>query len=71
MKTPDQNDKQKPANQSLTTSDGSVVGGEFYNGIEWMASWMLDNVEGEQVDEITLRQWAVNAWLLHLEKQNK
>jgi len=47
--------------------DSKRVGSDFYNGIEWMAAWMVDNVEGEEVDELTLRQWAIDAWLLHLE----
>ena len=37
----------------------------FYNGIEHLACWMLDNVEGEEVTEEHLRRWAIEAWSKH------
>jgi hypothetical protein len=46
------------------------VGGDFYNGIEWLACWLLDNVEGETITEEQLRPWAVEAWREHLKRQN-
>ena len=49
---------------------GSAVGGDFYNGIEWFACWLLDNSEGATIDESQLRGWAIEAWRAHLEKQN-
>lgn len=39
-----------------------AVGGDFYNGIEWLACWLLDHAEGEVVSEERLRAWAVEAW---------
>jgi hypothetical protein len=40
----------------------------IYKGIEWLACWMLDNVEGEEVTEEQLRPWAVKAWEAHLKR---
>jgi len=48
---------------------GCVVGGDFYNGIEWLACWLLDNAEGETITEEQLRPWAVKAWEAHLNKK--
>lgn len=57
--------------KALPSSSGSVqVGGDFYNGVEWLAAWMVDNVEGHEVGEEELREWAAKAWLQHVEKQN-
>ena len=47
-----------------------AVGGDFYLGIEWMACWLLDNVEGETITEEQLRPWAAKAWAAHLKRQN-
>jgi hypothetical protein len=49
---------------------GSSVGGEFYQGIEWLACWLLDNVEGETIAEEQLRPWAQKAWFAHLDRKN-
>lgn len=49
---------------------GSDVGGNFYNGIEWLACWLLDHAEGETITEEQLRSWAVEAWREHLKRQN-
>jgi hypothetical protein len=35
---------------------------DIYNGIEWFACWLLDNVEGEIITEEMLRPWAIEAW---------
>lgn len=51
-------------------SPGSAVGGDFYNGIEWLACWLLDNAEGETITEEQLRPWAAKAWAEHLKRQN-
>jgi hypothetical protein len=48
----------------------SFVGGDFYQGIEWLACWLLDNVEGETITEEQLRPWAQKAWLAHLDRKN-
>jgi hypothetical protein len=48
-----------------------AVGGDFYNGLEWFACWLLDNKEGETITEELLRPWAYEAWQAHLKKQNK
>lgn len=48
----------------------SSVGGDFYKGIEWLACWLLDNVEGEMITEEQLRPWAQKAWLAHLDRKN-
>jgi len=40
--------------------------GDFYNGMEWFACWLLDNVEGETITEEQLRPWAAKAWEQHL-----
>jgi hypothetical protein len=47
------------------------VGGDLYNGIEWLACWLLDNAEGETITEEQLRPWAARAWAAHLKRQNK
>lgn len=44
--------------------------GQFYKGIEWLACWLLDNVEGETVTEEQLRPWAIQAWKEHLKRAN-
>lgn len=49
---------------------GSVVCGDLYNGIEWLACWLLDNVEGEMITEEQLRPWAAKAWEAHLKKKS-
>ena len=60
------------ATKALPSSTGSLAkGGDFYNGIEWMAAWMVDNVEGHVVAEEKLCGWAAKAWLQHIKKQNK
>ena len=48
----------------------SSVGGDLYKGIEWLACWLLDNVEGETITEEQLRPWAQKAWLAHLDRKN-
>jgi len=71
MTTENQKPKTKPATKALPSSTGSLAkGGDFYNGIEWMAAWMVDNVEVQKVSEEKLRVWATKAWLQHIEKQN-
>lgn len=45
--------------------------GEFYLGIEWLACWMLDHVEGETVTEELLREWATKAWREGKKRQNE
>lgn len=58
---------------SLCPSDAtacSAVGGDFYNGVEWLACWLLDNAEGETITEEQLRWWAAKAWEAHLKQQN-
>lgn len=42
--------------------------GQFYNGIEWLACWLLDNTEGETITEQQLRTWATEAWLQYANK---
>ena len=42
---------------------------DFYNGVEWLACWLLDNKEGETITEEQLRPWAVEAWKAHLKRQ--
>ena len=49
---------------------GYAAGGDFYNGIEWLACWLLDNVEGETITEEQLRPWAAKAWAEHLKRHN-
>lgn len=49
---------------------GYAVGGDCRNGIEWLACWLLDNVEGEIITEEQLRPWAVKAWRAHLKRHN-
>lgn len=44
---------------------------DFYNGIEWLACWLLDNVEGETITEEQLRPWAAKAWAEHLKRHNE
>ena len=44
------------------------VGGDFYGGIEWLACWLLDNVEGETITEEQLRPWAAKAWEAYLNR---
>lgn len=48
--------KTEPNNTTLK------VGGDFYNGMEYLAAWLLDNVEGEIVTEELAREWAIKAW---------
>ena len=48
----------------------SAVGGEFYNGLEWFACWLLDHKEGDTITEELLRPWAYEAWKEHLVRQN-
>lgn len=47
-----------------------AVGGDFYNGVEWLACWLLDNREGEEITEEQLRGWAIEAWKAHLKRHN-
>ena len=47
-----------------------TVGSDFYNGIEWLACWLLDHAEGETITEEQLRPWAVAAWADHLKRAN-
>jgi hypothetical protein len=59
--------------EALCPSDAttcSSVGGDFYKGIEWLACWLLDNCEGEEITEEQLRPWAQKAWLAHLDRKN-
>ena len=49
---------------------GSGARGDFYRGIEWLACWMLDHVEGEIVTEELLREWATKAWREGKKRQN-
>ncbi len=42
----------------------------FYLGVEWLACWMLDNVEGEIVSDEKLQEWAGRAWARHILSQN-
>jgi hypothetical protein len=44
--------------------------GQFYNGVEWLACWLLDNAEGETITEEQLRPWAAKAWEEHLKRAN-
>jgi len=44
--------------------------GDFYQGVEWLACWLLDNVEGETITEEQLRPWAQKAWFAHLDREN-
>jgi len=62
--------KRDPAIPPLPEPDGSAVGGDFYNGLEWLACWLLDNVEGETITEEQLRPWAIKAWEAHLNPTN-
>ncbi len=41
-----------------------------YEGIEWFACWLMDNVEGEIITEEQLRPWAYEA-LLEYKKKNE
>ena len=59
-----------PAKVVAAVATGSAVGGEYYQGIEWLACWLLDNAEGETITEESLRPWAVAAWHAHLKRQN-
>jgi len=61
----------RPAASELAAPTGYAVGGEFYQGVEWMACWLLDNVEGETISEEQLRPWAIEAWKAHLKRHNK
>ena len=71
MTTKNKETKTTPATKALPSSTGSLAkGGDFYNGIEWMAAWMVDNVEGHEVAEEKLCEWAAKAWLQHIKKQN-
>ena len=59
--------------ENLNPSDAatcSAVGGEFYNGLEWFACWLLDHKEGDTITEELLRPWAYEAWKEHLVRQN-
>jgi hypothetical protein len=56
--------------EASPTKARPAVGGEFYKGIEWLACWLLDNVEGETITEEQLRPWAAKAWKAHLKRQN-
>ncbi len=53
-------------NTKSAEARGYAAGGDFYNGIEWLACWLLDNVEGETITEEQLRPWAAKAWTEHL-----
>ena len=44
--------------------------GQFYQGVEWLACWLLDNAEGETITEEQLRPWAAKAWAEHLKRSN-
>lgn len=62
----------KPETPTASTpAHGYTAGGDFYNGIEWLACWLLDNVEGETITEEQLRPWAAKAWAEHLKRYNK
>lgn len=62
------------ATSPLSVSAGSAKemqkADPFYLGVEWLACWMLDNVEGEIVSEEKLREWAGRAWARHILSQN-
>lgn len=45
------------------------INGDFYNGIEWFACWLLDNAEGEIITEEKLRPWAIKAWKAKLQTE--
>ena len=55
---------------ALYRSANYAAGGDFYNGVEWLACWLLDNVEGETITEEQLRPWAAKAWAEHLKGHN-
>ena len=46
------------------------VGDNFYSGIEWLACWLLDNCEGEEITEEQLRPWAAKAREAHVFRHN-
>jgi len=48
----------------------SSVNGDFYQGVEWLACWLLDHAEGETITEEQLRPWAQKAWFAHLDRKN-
>ncbi len=48
----------------------SAVGGEFYNGLEWLGAWLVDHAEGETITEELVRCLACEAWREHLKRQN-
>ena len=58
-----------PAKVVDAGSSGSAIGCEFYNGMEWLAAWLVDHAEGETVTEELARQWAVEAWQEHVRRQ--
>jgi hypothetical protein len=72
---PDFEDPERPPAKEVASARRSAaacssVGGDFYQGIEWLACWLLDNVEGETITEEQLRPWAQKAWLAHLDRKN-
>lgn len=70
-------EKNEPNSKPNSTAHGdcrpvpcSAVAGDFYNGLEWFACWLLDHAEGETITEELLRPWAYEAWKAHLIRQN-
>ena len=47
------------------------IGDQFYEGVEWLACWLLDNCEGEEIAEEQLRPWAARAWEARVSRHNE
>lgn len=48
--------------RELAATEPASTEGSFYDGIEWLAAWLVDHCEGETVTEELARRWAIDAW---------
>lgn len=55
------------ATDSALTS-GSAA--SFFEGLTWMAAWLVDHCEGETVEELLVLKWADDALKEHKKRQN-
>ena len=69
MPTKKKTSSKRNAAARSSVARGSAIGGEFYNGMEWLAAWLVDHAEGETVTEELARRWAIEAWQEHVRRQ--
>ena len=66
LPNPETGTKGGDISDSSSSACSTLVGSDFYQGMEWLGAWLIDHAEGEIVTEELAREWAAKAWLEHL-----